>query len=155
MDLATLEAIEEIKKLKARYFRLMDQRKWDGWPPLFTKDVYALYEMGPKYGLDGTEWNKELSLNGAEQITKGISEFLAGGISIHQGFMPEIEVTSPTTAHGIWAMHDYLSMPSYEYDGFGHYEEDYVRQDGVWKIKKLVLTRVYYEVTWREGFPAK
>jgi hypothetical protein len=34
-----LVAIEDIKQLKARYFRLMDQKNWDGFEKLFTPDV--------------------------------------------------------------------------------------------------------------------
>jgi len=29
MDLSTWEAIEQIKQLKARYFRLVDQKRWE------------------------------------------------------------------------------------------------------------------------------
>ena len=35
---AELEAIEEIKRLKARYFRLMDTKQWDAWGEVFTRD---------------------------------------------------------------------------------------------------------------------
>ena len=30
--------IEQIKQLKARYFRLMDTKDWDAWRELFTDD---------------------------------------------------------------------------------------------------------------------
>ena len=148
MDLATLVAIEEIRQLKGRYFRLMDQRLWGDWVLLFTEDVHALYEFGSKYGLGSTEFK------GADQLKKGVSEFLSPGISVHQGFMPEIEVTSPTTARGTWAMQENLCMPTYDYVGYGHYVEDYLKEHGVWKIENIVLTRLFYNVTWREGFPA-
>ena len=29
-------------------------------------------------------------------------------VTVHHGHMPEIELTSPTTARGIWAMEDML-----------------------------------------------
>ena len=34
-----LDAIEQIKKLKARYFRCMDTKDWDGFQNVFTADA--------------------------------------------------------------------------------------------------------------------
>ena len=34
-----LVEIERIKQLKARYFQLMDQKRWDEWADVFTEDV--------------------------------------------------------------------------------------------------------------------
>ena len=34
-----LQDIEEIKRLKARYFRLMDTKDWDGFRAIFATDV--------------------------------------------------------------------------------------------------------------------
>ena len=40
MDTAErLEAIEAIKQLKARYFRCMDEKDWDGQVAVFALDV--------------------------------------------------------------------------------------------------------------------
>jgi SnoaL-like domain len=38
MDAATLAEIEAIKQLKARYFRLLDTKRWDEWREIFSKD---------------------------------------------------------------------------------------------------------------------
>jgi hypothetical protein len=57
--------------------------------------------------------------------------------------MPEIELTSATTAKGIWAMQDLLRWPDgRELSGYGHYHETYQRVDGAWRIKTLKLTRL-------------
>jgi hypothetical protein len=58
--------------------------------------------------------------------------------------MPEIDITSPTTATGIWAMEDILQIPGGEnrVQGWGHYHETYERIDGRWRIKTLRLTRL-------------
>ena len=32
-------------------------------------------------------------------------------VTVHHGHMPEIEITSPTAARGVWAMQDFLKMP--------------------------------------------
>ena len=34
-----LVQIERIKQLKARYFQLMDQKRWDEWALVFTEDA--------------------------------------------------------------------------------------------------------------------
>ena len=48
MDLSTLEAIEQIKQVKARYFRFVDHKRWEEWGELFTEDVTAVYYNAPK-----------------------------------------------------------------------------------------------------------
>lgn len=146
MELSTLEALEQIAQLKARYFRLMDQKKWDEWREVFTEDVTAVY-----HGVPGERRSNELTqlrCAGRADLVAKVSGFLNQGISVHHGHMPEIAVTSPTTARGIWAMIDYLRMPDFIMKGYGHYEEDYVRENDVWKIKTILLTRLHCDVTW-------
>jgi len=55
MELTTVEAIEQLKQLKARYFRLMDQKRWDEWQEVFTEDVTAVY-----HGVPGSRRSDEL-----------------------------------------------------------------------------------------------
>jgi hypothetical protein len=38
-DLARLAAVEEIKKLKARYYRFLDTHDWDAFEMVFTEDA--------------------------------------------------------------------------------------------------------------------
>ena len=38
-DLERYQATEEIKQLKARYFRHMDGKDWDGWQDVFAPDA--------------------------------------------------------------------------------------------------------------------
>ena len=54
--------------------------------------------------------------------------FLRGMIgdveTVHHGHTPEIELMSPTTARGTWAMEDRLRWANgTEMHGFGHYHE--------------------------------
>ena len=44
MNADTIADIEEIKQLKARYFRLMDTKQWDEWADLFTDDLDTWFE---------------------------------------------------------------------------------------------------------------
>ncbi len=132
-----LEEIEEIKKLKARYFRLMDKKLWEEWGELFTEDVIAIYH-GP---------HPEIRYEGRADMVAQTSASLVEAVTVHHGHMPEIEIKSDTTAKGIWAMFDYVRMPGLILRGYGHYEEDYVKQDNKWRIKNLLLTRLHMEVT--------
>ena len=50
---------------------------------------------------------------------------------MHHGHMPEITLTSPTTASGIWSMEDMLRYgDGTELHGYGHYHETYEKVDG-------------------------
>lgn len=137
MELNALEEIEHIKKLKARYFCLMDQKRWDEWRELFTEDVTAVYHGPPA----------DLRYEGRATLVAQVSAILANAVTVHHGHMPEIALTSPTTATGIWAMFDYVRLPGFTLKGYGHYEEEYVKEEGKWKIKNLRLTRLHCDVT--------
>jgi hypothetical protein len=62
--------------------------------------------------------------------------------------MPELEVTGPDTARGTWAMFDYVEWPASAagarvgLHGYGHYREEYVREDGEWRIGRSRLERL-------------
>ena len=135
MEVSELVEIEEIKQLKARYFRLMDQRRWDEWGDVFTED--ATLQYGPNPG-DIFE--------GREGIVEGLRHVLKDAITAHHGHMPEIEITGDVTANGIWAMFDYVEMPGITLKGYGHYEEKYVKDNGKWKIRNLRLTRLRVDI---------
>ena len=130
----SLEEIEQIKKLKARYFRLMDMKLWEEWGEVFTKDATVRVI---------TMADLEVSWEGRQQIVTNNSSILNDVITVHHGHMPEIEMTGAATATGIWAMFDYLIFPNGTFmNGYGHYHEEYVKEDGQWRIKSLLLTRL-------------
>ena len=145
MDTQQLQDIEEIRQLKARYFRLMDLQQWEEWQHCFTEDVSAFYGRSIRRRPD---LPSDIGCEGRAALVKGVSGLLGEGKSIHQGFMPEIQLTSTTTAKGIWSMFDWVWIPTCQYRGWGHYYEDYVKENGVWKIKKIKLTRVHVEEVW-------
>jgi uncharacterized protein (TIGR02246 family) len=122
---------EEIKRLKARYFRCLDTKDWSGLAGVFAADATLEAEGRVRHGRD--------------EIVGKIAKVLDGVRSVHHGHMPEITITGTDTATGVWAMFDYLEFPTDPpsgFRGFGHYEEEYVREDGAWLIKRLVLTRL-------------
>src|SRR3954452_20373715 len=94
-----LLAIEDIKQLKARYFRCMDTKDWDGFARVFTPD--ATMDMSSELRDGRTEGT------GITAGATAIAAFVRGAVNdvttVHHGHMPEIELTSATTARGIWA----------------------------------------------------
>src|SRR3954451_17076298 len=132
-DLADVEAI---KQLKARYFRTMDTKDWAAMRQVFTDDVV----------MDTTESGGGL-VTGADEFMAFLAEVLGEATTVHQGHMPEIDLTSDTTATGIWALNDIVIWPNgVRLDGHGHYHETYEKIDGEWKIKSSKLTRLHADL---------
>jgi hypothetical protein len=64
--------------------------------------------------------------------------------------MPEITLTSPTTATGIWAMYDWVETEARKvgYAGYGHYHETYAKTAGQgWLITSFELRRLRLDRT--------
>jgi hypothetical protein len=135
-------AIEAIKRLKASYFRCMDTKDWDGFAQVFASD--AVMDMSSEMRDGKTEGT------GITTGNRAIAAFVRAAVdavqTVHHGHMPEIELTSPTTATGIWAMEDKLRWPAggpiQTLHGYGHYHETYESVDGRWRIKTITLTRL-------------
>jgi hypothetical protein len=131
-----LLAVEEIKQLKARYFRYMDTRRWDDLRSVFARDAHL--------DTDG------FTADGRDGIVAFLQRVLRDARTVHHGHMPEITITSATTARGTWALFDYVEFVSADGSdaaprglfGYGHYEEDYVVEDQAWRIAVLRLTRL-------------
>lgn len=136
MNESSLTSLEEIKQLKARYFRFIDTQDWDALSEVFTQD--AVLQWGPEEGQ---------VMNGRDAILAGLIANLEGAVTCHQGHMPEIELIDSEHARGIWSMTDRVDHPDYLLIGFGHYHERYVKRDGRWRIQHLKLTRLYEERT--------
>jgi uncharacterized protein (TIGR02246 family) len=132
-----LENIEAIKQLKARYFRTMDTKDWGGMRRVFTDDVV----------MDVSEAGGEL-MSGGDDFIAFLSQTLAEVVTTHHGHMPEIDVTGPTSATGIWAMEDMLRFADgSELHGYGHYHETYEKTGDDWRIKSSKLTRLRTDFT--------
>ena len=138
-----LLAIEEIHQLKARYFRCVDTKDWPCFLDVFAPDVSFKMPGGERHGRDGMM-----------QLMHD-SGFYDRLRSTHHGFMPEIEILSPTTARGTWAMEDLIYYPAglepksdaealkpgQMLHGYGYYHETYVKLKGRWYIQTEELTR--------------
>ena len=115
-----LVAIEEIKQLKARYQRALDMAQWDVFEQCLTED-FSVFEDG----LDERIHGRDLVL---QSVKMGFDLFQEQGGWKHWVILPEIDVTSPTTATGLWT----FAVP-----GIGNcwYEDRYAVEDGRWKVQ--------------------
>ena len=133
-----LADIESIKQLKARYCRFLDTKDWVAWRGIFTDDfVSDTSEAGGKV------------IAGADDFVAFVRKNLArpSQPTAHQVHTPEIEVTSATTARGIWALQDVVRFgPGVSLVGYGHYHETYEKADGQWRIKTSKLTRLREDI---------
>lgn len=141
-DVDELIAIEEIKQLKARYFRCLDTKDWECWrTSVFTSD----FRFGNSEDRGPDALINIITRNGIVDRVK----------TAHQGHMPEIEILSPTTARGIWSanyIHVYPLGQPYPTTGeegaalgganetWTFYIETYEKVDGQWLIKSEDLS---------------
>jgi len=136
-----LQEIESIKRLKYKYLRCLDLKLWDELSQCFTEDATAAYADG------------KFSFSGRDEIMK----FLIGAmssptvLSAHRVHHPEIELTGPTTAKGVWMLKDTFTALDAKMTvrGAGHYHDEYVKVGGEWKIKSTGYERMYEEVERR------
>ena len=136
-----MDDLEQIKQLKARYCRTMDTKDWAAMRQVFTDDLV----------IDTTESGGNV-VAGADDFMVFLQQMIGDVVTVHHCHMPEIEVTSPTTASGTWAMEDMLRWPDgTELHGYGHYYEQYEKVDGDWKIKRSTLTRLRMDFTQPTG----
>lgn len=135
ISLQALADIEAIKALKARYFRSMDTRDWDALAACFTNDLHADFRDAPG-----------MLTEGREAYMSALTEALADASTVHHGHMPEIELLDDSNATGIWAMDDTVDMPGISLRGWGHYHEQYRKEDGTWRICRIRLTRLRLEI---------
>ena len=133
-----LVEIEAIKRLKYRYVRLLDLKEFDELETLFLEDATASYSDGV-YSFDDRA---------------GILEFLRSALgstsmlTSHKVHQPEIELTGPTTATGVWGLEDVviLADAALTIRGAAFYTDEYAKVDGEWKIRHTGYRRVFEEM---------
>lgn len=150
-DLARLAAIEAIKSMKGKYFRGVDLKDTTLLRDVFSDDVELDYQGAVTDPITGENYIPSGGgASGGDSGAEMIVAALTGIVSVHHASVPEIEITSDTTAKGIWPMVDRLKFPASaplkELIGYGHYHEEYVLSDGQWKIRRLRLTRLRIDV---------
>ncbi len=148
-----LMAIEEIRNLKARYCRGVDQKDTELLLGVFAPDAVADYRgalTDPTTGVPPVRDPAMQPTQGREAIVSGIMRAIAGVVTVHHCANGEITIESEDSASAIWPMVDRLRRRSGEgftdTTGYGFYHESYVRLDGAWKIGLVKLTRLRVDV---------
>lgn len=134
-DLVELEAI---KRLKYRYARCLDLKRWDELAECFTEDAVAAYSGGG-YTFEGRD---------------AVLDFLRRSMgaptfhSSHKMHHPEIELTGATTARAVWALDDVVVETAWDVTirGASFYEDEYVKVAGQWRISRTGYRRVFEEI---------
>lgn len=131
----TLEDIEAIKKLKARYCAAADERDEDAFVDCFTEG--ASWDGGSFGHYEGHAAIRAFF----QAIPKSLS------FALHYVMNPQIEVNGDT-ATGRWYLLEPCTMRQGDREqavwGSARYEEDYVRVSGEWKMKNLRLIQNFW-----------
>ena len=131
----TLEDIEAIKQLKARYWFACDRRDAHG-----IRDCFSTQDILIDFGFIGQFTDLEAFIELFLSMTDKPSH-----IDLHHGLAPEIEIIDPETAHGRWRMQFQLIETEAEVAQFmgGYYEDRYRKHDGEWKIATTKYTLTF------------
>jgi hypothetical protein len=151
--LEKLLALEEIKQLRAKYWRCLDTKDWEGWGSVFTEDCYFEHDAGVSTG--GGDPKTHPRIVGRANMVKAVSELLHQAVTVHQGHFPEIQFTSDTEGWGIWPMEDIVEFEDSWLRGHGHYRDTYRKVDGKWLISSFHLTRLRMRVVMAAGIPGR
>lgn len=123
--------LDAIRELKRRYVRCLDSHDWAGLADTLAREVRIEVEGHPQ---------------GREGAVGHIREVLAPTHSRHRLGASSIRVTGAGTAEGTWEMGDEVVPTSgggaaAGWSGAGRYEEDYVLEEGAWRISRMRLVR--------------
>lgn len=134
---------EEIKQLKARYWRGVDTKDHALLRSVFADDAEIDFREDAPPGDEDS-----LTLPHPDFFVRHALAMLEGVVTAHQGHVPEITFTSATEASAIWPMEDNLwvdqsvsVLPFATLRGFGHYHDRYVKTADGWKIAATRLNR--------------
>ena len=144
-----LVAIEEIKRLKHRYFRTLDLKLWEEFGDCLTEDVAARY---------GTQaMDKPVHYDTRADVVAFMSENLGDGvITVHVANHPEIDVDGDL-ARASWGFEDTVLVPGFHLQirGAGYYLDTYRKEpDGAWRIASTQYERIYETTTSLNDTPS-
>ena len=137
-----LVEIEQIKRLKHRYCRCLDQKRFDELAELFAEDATASYGGGVR------------ELSGRTAIVEWVASVMGSTsmLTIHQVSQPEIDLVGPDEATGSWALQDVvvLTDAGLTIRGASYYADRYAKIDGRWLIRHTGYKRIYEEMAPRD-----
>jgi hypothetical protein len=138
--ISRLEAIEEVKKLKARYWYCCDTKDVEGVRDCFLEGPVEIHYDGPV----GLVHHRD----GLYEVFKDVA-CQTHIVEMHHGGPPEIEVTSEDSARARWSLVYHLMNTETQTVSVcgGYYDDEYRRVDGRWWITKARF-RVCSAVTY-------
>jgi len=137
----------DIKRLQRAYGYYLDEALWDEMVDLFTDDATV------EYGRDGVYIGKPRIREYFNALGGGRTGLSEGQLNEHFQLMPVITLSEDgQTAKGRWRAlilnGEYGSAGTW---GEGPYENEYIKEDGIWKISKVrwyQTIMVPYEGGW-------
>lgn len=128
----TLEAYDEIQRLKARYCRALDLRQIDDLRDTLLPEAVVAYEGFPVF-------------EGREGFISVFQQMgcAPGVYDLHHALNPDIALTGPNEATGKWSLHfKSVILAQRTIISMGvEYNDRYVRRDGRWWIAETRTTR--------------
>lgn len=149
-NLARLVAMEGIRSVKARYFRCVDTKNWQGLNDVFAEDIvfdrtYGGSVQDPWTGV----WSPPLSpqpllVTGRDNVIAMVRRAVENVATVHHGHMPEFTFETDDVAQVIWAMSDELRDREGRLiiAGRGHYHDICRHTPDGWRIAASRLTRL-------------
>lgn len=127
--IARLEALEEIRNLKARYWYACDRKDVEAVRACFADGVVSIDYDGPAGVLEHRD-----QLRALFEATSCKPEM----VEIHHGGAPILELVDETHARGVWGLVYQLTNTDTRMVSHagGYYEDEYERIDGEWKIRR-------------------
>ncbi|RDI45097.1 nuclear transport factor 2 family protein [Nocardia mexicana] len=135
MDPNTLRQLNAIESLEARYCRGLDTKEWPALDSVLADDIEV-----DQTALGGDR------IAGAANYVAALQNNYGRAVTVHHAHMPEIELTSPTTATGTWAMQVLVVRPDgHRVLGFGHDYDTYGIRNGRWVLTATKSTRLHLD----------
>lgn len=149
MDLMELQTLEEIRQVKYKYLRCVDQKLWDEIADVFTPDATVDY---------GTQvYGKPLKIAGRDEIVAFLRAKMGPDIiSVHSAGQPEITVDGDS-ATGTWRFEDTVISTEHRIviAGAAYYVDTYERgADGAWRISRTGYVRIYESMMSLDDLPS-
>lgn len=143
-DSERLIALEDIRALKARYFRGVDRKDAALLRSVFTDDAVTDFRS------ESPDGDERLLQHDPDAFVRNVLGVLDGCVTAHAGHMPEIVIDSPDEAHARWSMTDQIwvedrtrsSLPFAHLQGWGCYHDQYRRTADGWRISATRLERI-------------
>ena len=135
--MADLETIEAIKRVKYRYLRALDTKRWEEFADTLTEDIIGDY---------GSSLGKELHFTNRADLVEFMRNAMpAGVITEHRVAHPEITLDDSDEAEGRWYLQDRVIVPAHNFMLFGaaFYSDRYRKTSDGWKICATGYQRTY------------